>query len=131
MGFYSHRRLVQKLLQQESEIQERQMKMSGRLKSFMTVLTLILLAALLAGPPAAFATKLPTSCNIFHEKKTAKSGPCGHQATFTEDKSHFGEMVVSNSTDSGIIENKDVLSNNHLSLSSQSIIILDSLPLRC
>jgi hypothetical protein len=97
----------------------------------MTVLTLILLAALLAGPPAAFATKLPTSCNIFHDKKEAKSGPCGHQATFTQEKSHFGEMVVSNSTDSGFIEKKDVLPNNHLSLSSQSIIILESSPLRC
>jgi hypothetical protein len=107
------------------------MKMSGRLKTFMTVLTLILLAALLAGPPAAFATKLPTSCNIFHDKKEAKSGPCGHQATFTQEKSHFGEMVVSNSTDSGFIEKKDVLPNNHLSLSSQSIIILESSPLRC
>jgi hypothetical protein len=94
-------------------------------------LILILLAALLAGPPIAFATKLPTACNIFHDKKAPKSGPCGHQATFTEDKSHFGEMVVSNSADSGIIENKDVLSNNHTSLSLQSIIFLESLPLRC
>ncbi len=107
------------------------MKMSRHLKSFMTALILILLAALLAGPPAAFATKLPTSCNIFHEKKTAKSGPCGHQATFTQEKSHFGEMVVSNNADSGSIENKDVLLNNHVSLSSQSITILESLPLRC
>lgn len=105
--------------------------MSGSLKPYLTALILILLAALLAGPPAAFATKLPTSCNIFHDKKVAKSGPCGHQATFTEDKSHFGEMVVSNSTDSGIIENKDVLADNHFSLSFQSVIILDSLPLRC
>jgi hypothetical protein len=97
----------------------------------MTVLILILLTALLAGPPVAFATKLPTACNIFHEKKAAKSGPCGHQATFTEDKSHFGEMVVFNNADSGIIENKDVLPNNHICLFFQSIIILESLPLRC
>jgi hypothetical protein len=83
------------------------------------------------GPPAAFATKLPASCNIFHDKKEAKSGPCGHQATFTQEKSHFGEMVVSNNTDSGSIENKDVLLNNHVFLSSQSIIILESSPLRC
>lgn len=131
MGFYSPRRVVQKLLLQESEIQKRQMKMSGRLKSFMTVLILILLAALLAGPPLAFATKLPTTCNIFHDKKEAKSGPCGHQATFTQDKFHSDEMGVSNSTDSGIIENEDVLPNNHLSFSSQSIIILESSPLRC
>jgi hypothetical protein len=107
------------------------MKMSLRLKSFMTVLALILLAALVTGPPAAFATKLPTTCNIFHDKKEAKSGPCGHQATFTQEKSHFGEMAVSNSADSGIIENKDVLLDNHVFLSSQSIIILESLPLRC
>jgi hypothetical protein len=107
------------------------MKMSSGLKSFMTGLVLILLAALLAGPPVAFATKLPTSCNIFHDKKAAKSGPCGHQATFTQEKSHFGEMVVSNSTDYGFIEKKDFLPNNHFSLSSQSIIILESSPLRC
>jgi len=107
------------------------MKTSASIKPCVTALILILLAALLAGPPTAFASKLPTACNIFHDKKAAKSGPCGHQATFTEEKAHFGEMVVSNSADSGIIENKDVLSNNHLSLSSQSIIILESLPLRC
>jgi hypothetical protein len=97
----------------------------------MTVLILILLTALLAGPPIAFATKLPTACNIFHEKKPAKSGPCGHQATFTEDKSHFSEMVVSNGADSGNLETKDFLPNDHLSHSFQSITILESLPLRC
>ena len=71
------------------------MKMSGSLKPYLTALILILLAALLAGPPVAFATKLPTACNIFHEKKAAKLGPCGHEVTFTEDKPYFGEMVVS------------------------------------
>jgi hypothetical protein len=107
------------------------MKMSGRLKSFMTVLILILLAALLTGPPVSFAIKLPTSCNIFHDKKEAKSGPCGHQATFTQEKSHFGEVVVFNGQDSGILGHKDVLTHNLLSFSSQSFIILESLPLRC
>jgi len=105
--------------------------MSSSLKPYLTALILILLAALVMGPPAAFATKLPTSCNIFHDKKEAKSGPCGHQATFTEDKSHFGEMVVSDSADSGIIENKDFFPNDHLSHSFQSITILESLTLRC
>ena len=119
------------MLLQECEFQGRYMKMSGSLKPCMTVLILILLAALLAGPPVAFAAKLPTARNIFHEKKTAKSGPCGHQASFTQEKSHFGEMVVSISTGSVIIENKDVLPNNHLSLSSQSIIIREPLTLRC
>ncbi|MBP1713349.1 MAG: hypothetical protein H6Q42_1552, partial [Deltaproteobacteria bacterium] len=128
---YFYQRMVQELLIQECEFQGRYMKLSGSLKPYLTVLILILLATLLAGPPVAFATKLPTACNIFHEKKAAKSGPCGHQATFTEDKSHFGEMVVSNGADSGNIETKDFLPNNHLSLSFQSITILESLPLRC
>ncbi len=105
--------------------------MSGRFRSFMTVLTLILLAALLAGPPAAFATKLPTTCNIFNDKKESKSESCGHRATFTQEKSHLGEMVVSNSTDSGIIQNTDLFPNDLRSFSSQSTIILESLPLRC
>jgi len=131
MEFVCSTRMVQKLLLRKCEFQKRYMKMSGFLKPYLTALILILLAALLAGPPAAFASKLPTACNIFHEKKTAKLGPCGHQATFTEDKSSFGERIVFNSPDHAIFKNKDVLAHNHLSFSFQSGIMLDSLPLRC
>ena len=105
--------------------------MSGSLKPYLTALIIILLAALLAGPPAAFATKLPTSCNIFHDKKAAKSGPCGHQATFTKDKFQFGEMEFPAGADSGNEEGRTVL-NNHLFPPLRSFAgAVDLIPLRC
>jgi hypothetical protein len=123
--------MVQKLLLQECEFQGRYMKMSGSLKPYLTALILILLAALLAGPPVAFATKLPTSCNIFQEKKAAKLGPCGHDVTFTKDKPYFVSAAVSNDTDSESLEAAFVLQNSQLSFFFPSVIILNSAPLRC
>jgi len=105
--------------------------MSGSLKPYLTALILILLAALLAGPPAAFATKLPTACNIFQEKKAAKLGPCGHDITFTKDKPFLGETAVSNDIDSGSLKIVFVLQNSQPSFFFPSVIILDSVPLRC
>ena len=102
--------------------------MSGSLKPY---LILILLAALLAGPPVALATKLPTACNIFHEKKAAKMGACGHQVTFTKDKPYFGETALSNDRDSGSLEIVFALQNTQLSFFFPSVIPLDSVPLRC
>jgi hypothetical protein len=107
------------------------MKMSGSLKPYLTALILILLAAFLAGPPLAFATKLPTACNIFQEKKAAKLGPCGHDVTFTKDKPYFGETAISNETDSGSLETVFVFQNSQLSFFFPSVITLDSVPLRC
>jgi hypothetical protein len=107
------------------------MKMSGSLKPYLTALILILLAALLAGPPVAFATKLPTACNIFQEKKAAKMGACGHQVTFTKDKPYFDETAVSNDTDSGSLEIVFVLQNSQLSIFFPSVIIPNQAPLRC
>jgi len=107
------------------------MKMSGFLKPYLTALILILLAALLAGPPVAFATKLPTACNIFHEKKTAKMGACGHQVAFTKDKPYFDETAVSNDTGSGSLEIVFVLQNSQLSIFFPSVIIPNQAPLRC
>jgi len=105
--------------------------MSGRLNPNLTALILILLAALLAGPPVAFATRLPTSCNIFLEEKTAKLGACGHQVTFTKDKPYFGETALSNDTDSGSLEIVFVLQNSQLSIFFPSVIIPNQIPLRC
>jgi hypothetical protein len=123
--------MVQKLLSHGCEFQKRYMKMSGSLKPYLTALILILLAALLAGPPLAFATKLPTACNIFQEKKAAKLGPCGHDVTFTKDKPFFGETAISNETDSGSLETVFVFQNSQLSFFFPSVITLDSVPLRC
>ena len=105
--------------------------MSGSSKPYLTALILILLAALLAGPPLAFATKLPTACNIFQEKKAAKMGACGHQVTFTKDKLYLGETAVSNDTDSESLEAAFVLQNSQLSFFCPSVIVLNSVPLRC
>ena len=105
--------------------------MSSSLKPYLTALVLILLVALLAGPPLAFAAKLPTACNIFHGKKAAKLGPCGHDVTFTKDKPHFGETAVSNDTYFESLETAFVLQNSQLSFFFPSVIILDSVPLRC
>jgi hypothetical protein len=107
------------------------MKMSDRVKPYLTALMLILLAALLAGPPMALATKLPTACNIFHEKKGAKLGPCGHDVTFTKDQPYFGETAISNEKDSGSLESAFVYQNSQLSFFFPPVIILDSVPLRC
>jgi len=107
------------------------MKMSGRLKSFMTALTLILLAALLAGPPVAFATKLPTACNIFQEKKAAKLGTCGHQAMSAKDKLLSGEMEFPSGPESENIK-AQVVHNNHLfSPFIPFVGAADLTPLRC
>ncbi len=42
------------------------------------------MAAFLLNSPVAFATKLPTACNIFDKKLIEKSGPCGLKATFSK-----------------------------------------------
>jgi hypothetical protein len=107
------------------------MKMSDRVKPYLTALILILLGTLLAGPPLALATQLPAACNIFHEKKGAKLGPCGHDVTFTKDKPYFGETAISNETDSGSLETAFVNQKSQLSFFFPPAIILDSVPLRC
>ena len=56
--------------------------MSGRFKPYLFILLGILLAAILLNAPVAFASKLPTACNIFNKTQIEKSGPCGHQALF-------------------------------------------------
>jgi hypothetical protein len=105
--------------------------MSDRVKPYLTALILILLAALLAGPPMALAAKLPTACNIFHEKKGAKLGPCGHDVIFTKDQPYFGETAISNVTDSGCLATAFVYQTSQFSLFFPLEIILDSVPLRC
>ena len=107
------------------------MKMSGSLKPYLTALILILLAALLAGPPVAFASKLPKACNIFQEKKAVKLGVCGHDVTFTKDRPFFGEPAVSNDSGSGSLETAFALQKSQLSIFSPPVIVLNSVPLRC
>lgn len=105
--------------------------MSGPLKNYLTALIILLAVALLVGPPVAFASKLPTACNLFQEKKAPNLKPCGHKVAFTKDKSDFGEMAVSHGTGSESIESLVVLPHIHPALFLGSIILLNSAPLRC
>ena len=76
--------------------------MSSRLKPYLFILLGILLAAILLNAPVAFATKLPTACNIFNKPQIEKSGPCGPQALFANDKPFGNEVFFSSSADFGI-----------------------------
>jgi hypothetical protein len=105
--------------------------MSGRFNPYLLILLGILMAAFLLNAPVAFATKLPTACNLFHEKEINKSGPCGHQALFPNDKTFGNEVLFSSGADSST---SDCLwfQINFSSLSAPSVNILNpAAPLRC
>jgi hypothetical protein len=61
----------------------------------MLIILATLILALLLGPPLAFASKLPTVCNVFHKRPVYKGGPCGHRAMLSkiQDKSFEVEAV--------------------------------------
>ena len=105
--------------------------MSGRFKPYLFILLGILLAAFILNPPVAFATKLPTACNIFNKTQIEKSGPCGHQALFSNDKSFGNEVLFSSSADFGISDCL-LFQINFSSLSAPSVTIpKPTAPLRC
>lgn len=106
--------------------------MSGRLKAYMLIILATLIVAFLLSPPLAFASKLPTTCNIFHKKTADKAGPCGHWVTFSkmQDKSFEVEAVH--------FANAGLLSNHFTAVpSSYAVRFLEiadlprSNPLRC
>ena len=105
--------------------------MSSRFKPYLFILLGILLAAILLNPPVAFASKLPTACNVFDKKQIEKSGPCGNQALFSSDKSFANEILFSSGIDFGISD--CLLFQN--SFSSLSVPFVDvpklAAPLRC
>jgi len=105
--------------------------MSGSLKPYLTSLILILMAALLFGPPVAFATQLPTACNIFQEKKAVKLAACGHQVAFTKDKVDFNGMEFPAGSFSGYEETLAVLINDLIPPLIPSTVAADLTPLRC
>jgi len=105
--------------------------MSSRFKPYLFILLGILLAAILLDPPVAFATKLPTACNIFNKTQIEKSGPCGHQALFPKDKPFGNEVLFSSSADFGISDCL-LFQNIFSSVSAPSVTIPKSAaPLRC
>jgi hypothetical protein len=105
--------------------------MSARLKPLLFIFAATLVVALILGPPVAFASKLPTACNIFHNKKAIKLGTCGHNVTFSKDKFDAPDSASSNAIESGSIEIPLVLQNNHLSFFLSPAALLNSIPLRC
>jgi len=105
--------------------------MSGRFKPYSLIVLGMLLAAFLLNPPVAFATKLPTACNVFNKKQIEKSGPCGHQALFSNNKSFGNEVLFSSGVEFG---NGDCLlfQNIFPPLSAPSVTSSKSAaPLRC
>lgn len=104
--------------------------MSGRFKLYMPIFIFAtLIVALLLGPPLAFASKLPTACNIFNKKQIEKSGPCGHKVTFTKVHSHSDGIVLVSKAEP---ENRNfIVSWPCPSLLHPHAIIADSVPLRC
>jgi hypothetical protein len=105
--------------------------MLARLKPFFVIFAATLIMALVLGPPVAFASKLPTTCNIFHNKKAAKLGSCGHDVTFSKDKFCSPETAFPNGIESGSIEIPVILQNNQPSCFFPFHILWDSVPLRC
>ena len=105
--------------------------MSGRFKPYLFILSGILLAAFILNPAVAFASKLPTACNVVDKKQIEKSGPCGHQALFSSDKSFANEILFSSGIDFGISDCL-LFQNIFSSVSAPSATIPKSAaPLRC
>ncbi len=105
--------------------------MSGRFKPYLFILLGILLAAILLNAPVAFASKLPTACNIFNKMQIEKSGPCGHQALFSKDKPLGSAVLLLSSSDFGISDCL-LFQNDFSSFSVPSVNIPNpAVPLRC
>lgn len=118
------------LLYSIAEFIRSESKMSGRVKPYFIILCALLAAALLLNSPVAFATKLPTACNVFDKKQTEKSGPCGSQAMLSKLQS----------LDDGAVQVSEAGTENYTFIGSCSkqpsflspyAPIPDSLPLRC
>ena len=104
--------------------------MSGRSKPYLIILCAILMAAFLLNSPVAFATKLPTACNVFDKKQIEKSRPCGDQAAFSKLQTHEDGIIPVSQAEP---ENCSFMGswNKHPSFLSPYAIIPNSVPLRC
>lgn len=103
-----------------------------RLRHRSFLIFLILLVALLLGPPLSMAKNLPTICNIFDKGKAEKSGHCGHRAMSSkiQDKSPDFEAVLFFNLDlrnSGLL----IIQSDSLSVLFPSGTNFQSNPLRC
>jgi hypothetical protein len=104
--------------------------MSGCFKPYLFLLVAVLLAAVLLNAPVAFASKLPTACNIFNKTQLEKSGPCGPQALFSNDK-FFGNEVLFTSEINFSFNESHLFQSVFFSLSAPSVTFSSAVPLRC
>jgi hypothetical protein len=104
--------------------------MSGRFKPYSLIVLGMLLAAFLLNPPVAFATKLPTACNVFNKKQIEKSGPCKHFVIFSKDKCYENGLALVSDMSPGITH-PGIVQNSHYSILLSPEIILSTSPLRC
>ena len=106
--------------------------MSARHKTYIFIISVALMVLFVIGPPAAFASKLPTVCNIFSQKTTEKAGSCGHRAMFSkiQDKSFEVGAVLFFNVD---LETSHflIIQSNPLSVSFPFASNPQSNPLRC
>lgn len=106
--------------------------MLKRFKTYVPIILTAVVIALLMGPPLAFASKLPTICNIFYKNQMDKSGHCGQQTVFSkiQDKSfELGAVLFSHV----IFETSHflIIQNNPSSFSFPFGSNAQSNPLRC
>ncbi len=106
--------------------------MLRRYRTHIFIVSVALMILFVVGPPAAFAGKLPTVCNIFSPKGAEKTGQCGHRAIFSkiQDKSFEVGAVLFFNVD---FETSDFLPihDNLLSVSFPFGGNPQSSPLRC
>jgi hypothetical protein len=106
--------------------------MLHRYRTHIFIISVALMIIFVVGPPAAFASRLPTVCNLFSQKTTEKAGPCGHRAIFSkiQDKSFEAGAVLIPGVD---FETSHflIVQSNPLSVSFPFGSNPQSSPLRC
>ena len=93
---------------------------------FLVVFSLVL--AFLAGPPIAFASRLPVACKPFHPEKAGKAGPCNFKILLSPDNPFVAGIACPKTVDDEIIPATALPEGLFLFF---PLIIPDFIPLRC
>jgi hypothetical protein len=89
---------------------------------------MLIINAFLIVPPIAFASRLPTVCNLFNPDRINKPGPCVIKTIISQDKTVEGVVAFFPSLDHGTAM---IISVQELSFLFPSLIIPHFRPLRC
>jgi hypothetical protein len=107
-------------------------KMSSRFKPYAFIILIPLLFTLLLGVPLSMASRLPTVCNIFHDKPVDKGGSCGHKAMFSKIQvTSFQIEAVHVASVDLAIGSFTPIPNNRSPLLASIADLPQSAPLRC